>query len=142
MSGTQFSIGSDCTLVVIGPSGQIDLTYVTGFESRQLTAQVRVDRLDGVQMGAELPRGWEGGFDLERGTADVDNFIASIEAAYYAQGAMPTSTVYQYIAEVDGSVSTFQYSDVVFRLANAGSWRGDAPVRQRLEFFASFRTRV
>lgn len=55
---------------------------------------------------------------------------------------MPTSTVYQYIAEVDGSVSTFQYSDVVFRLANAGSWRGDAPVRQRLEFFASFRTRV
>ncbi len=140
MSGTQFSIGSDCTLVVIGPSGQIDLTYVTGFESRQLTAQVRVDRLDGVQMGAELPKGWEGGFDLERGTPVVDDFIAGLEAAYYANGSMPTSTLYQYVNEVDGSVSTYQYSNAVFRLANAGTWRGDAPVRQRLEFFASFRT--
>jgi hypothetical protein len=139
---TQFSIGSDCTLVVIAPSGQIDLTYVTGFESRQLTAQVRVDRLDGVQMGAELPKGWEGGFDLERGSSEVDDFIAGIEAAYYSGGAMQTSTLYQYVNEVDGSTSTYQYSSVVFRLANAGTWKGDAAVRQRLEFFASSRIRV
>jgi hypothetical protein len=31
---------------------------------------------------------------------------------------------------------------VVFKLTNAGMWRGDASVKQRLEFFGSTRVRV
>ena len=62
MTSTNFSVGRDCQLVVMGPYGRIDLTYVTAFESRQLTAPVRVDRIDGTQMAAELPKGWEGQF--------------------------------------------------------------------------------
>lgn len=142
MPASQFSIGSDCTLVVIGPSGQIDLSYVTGFEARQVTRPIRVDRLDGVVMAADLPAGWEGSFEIERGSSEAEDFIASLEAAYYQNASLPASTLYQYINEPDGSVSTYQYSAVVFRLANAGAWRGDAPVRQRLEFFASRRVRV
>jgi hypothetical protein len=139
---TQFSIGRNCQLVVIGPQGRVDLSYVTGFESRQLTASVRIDRLDGVHMGAEIPKGWEGSFELERGSSEVDDFIASIEQAFYVQGQLPTSTLYQYVQEADGSTSTYQYDLVVFRLASAGAWRGDSPVKQRLEFFASTRTRM
>ena len=60
MALTNFSVGRDTQLVVLGPGGRVDLTYVTGFEARQLTHSVRVDRLDGTQMGAELPKGWEG----------------------------------------------------------------------------------
>jgi hypothetical protein len=137
-----FSIGRDCQLVVLGPFGRVDLTYVTGFESRQLTQSVRLDRLDGVPMGAELPKGWEGSFDVERGTSAVDDFIAATEQAFFAQGNLPTGTVYQYVAEVDGSTSTYQYSGVVFKLVNAGTWRGDAAVKQKLEFFATQRVRV
>ena len=107
-----FSIGRDCQLVVMGPQGRVDLTYVTGFESRQMTQSVRLDRLDGVPMGAELPKGWEAG------------------------------AVYQYVTEVDGSVSTYQYSGVVFKLVNAGTWKGDSTVKQKLEFFATQRQRV
>ncbi len=33
MSGTTFSLGRDCTLVVMGPFGRVDLTHVTGFEA-------------------------------------------------------------------------------------------------------------
>jgi hypothetical protein len=44
--------------------------------------------------------------------------------------------------EVDGSTSTYQYSGVVFKLASSGSWRGDASVKQKLEFFATQRQRV
>lgn len=142
MPTTQFSIGRDCQLVVIGPAGRIDITYVTGFESRQMTQQVRVDRLDGVPMGAELPKGWEGSFEVERGTSEVDDFIAAAEAAYFTQGDLPFGTLYQYVAEVDGSTSTYQYDSVVFKLANAGTWKGDASVKQKLEFWASKRTRM
>jgi hypothetical protein len=142
MPTTQFSIGRDCQLVVIGPTGRVDLTYVTGFESRQLTTPVRIDRLDGVPMAAELPKGWEGSFEVERGTSEVDDFIAAAEAAYFAQGSLSAGSLYQYVTEIDGSASTYQYNSVVFKLANAGTWRGDSAVKQKLEFWASTRTRI
>jgi hypothetical protein len=50
--------------------------------------------------------------------------------------------MYQYVTEADGSVSTYQFSGVVFKLANAGTWKGDAAVRQKLEFFATQRQRI
>ncbi len=137
-----FSIGRDCQLVIMGPFGRVDLTYVTGFDSRQVTKSVRLERLDGVPMGAELPKGWEGSFEVERGTSAVDDFMATAEQAFFSQGSLPAGTVYQYVTEVDGSVSTYQYSGVVFRVANSGSWRGDASVKQKLEFFATQRQRL
>jgi len=126
----------------MGPFGRVDLTYVTGFDSRQVTKSVRLDRLDGVPMGAELPKGWEGSFEVERGTSAVDDFMATAEQAFFSRGSLPAGTVYQYVTEVDGSVSTYQYSGVVFRVANSGSWRGDASVKQKLEFFATQRQRL
>ena len=142
MPSNLFSVGRDCQLVVMGPFGRIDLTHVTGFESRQVTASVRVDRIDGVLLATELPKGWEGAFDLERGSSSVDDFVAQVEAAYHAGNAVASGTLYQYVAEVDGSTSTYQYDNVVFKLAHAGSWRGDASVKQRLEFYASTRMRM
>ncbi len=142
MSSTMFSVGRDCQLVVMGPYGRIDLAHVTAFESRQVTAAVRVDRIDGVQLAAELPKGWDGVFELERGNSVVDDFIAKAEAAFYAGSSVAAGTLYQYVSETDGSTSTYQYNGVVFKLAQAGNWRGDQSVKQRMEFFASNRTRV
>jgi hypothetical protein len=145
MSGTTtnaFSVGRDCQLVVIAPSGRVDLSHVTAFESRQVTAPVRVNRIDGVQLAAELPKGWDGSFELERGSSVAEDFIAALEAGFYAGAALALSTLYQYINETDGSTSTYQFQSVVFKLAHAGVWRGDASVKQRLEFFAATRTRL
>jgi hypothetical protein len=142
MSFTAFSIGRDTQLVVMGPSGRIDLEFVTAFESRQLTQSVRVSRLDGTQMGAELPKGWEGSFELERGNSIVEDFVASTESAYYNGGTFTASTMYQYINETDGSTSTYQYDNVSFKLSSAGTWKGDSSVKQRLEFFSSRRRRI
>src|ERR1700709_289142 len=121
MPTNAFSLGRDTQLVVIAPSGRIDLTSVTGFESRQMTHPIRIDRLDGTQMAAELPKGWEGSFDLERGSSAVDDFIAATEQSFYTNGQMPTSTLYQYVTEADGSTSTYQYDGAVFKLAAAGT---------------------
>lgn len=142
MAISVFSVGRDTQLVVVGPSGTINLTHVTAFESRQVTQSVRVNRLDGSQMGMELPKGWEGSFELERGDSVVEDFIATTEQSYYSGAISTTSTMYQYVSEVDGSTSTYQYDSVVFRLTNAGLWKGDAAVRQKLEFFGSRRRRI
>lgn len=142
MATTTFSVGRDCQLVVMGPSGRVDLTHVTGFESRQITHPIRVDRLDGTQMAAELPKGWEGSFEIERGTSVVDDFIAAAESLYFTNGHVPPGTLYQYVTETDGSTSTYQYDSAVFKLASAGAWKGDASVKQKLEFFATRRRRV
>lgn len=142
MAATQFSIGRDCQLVVIGPAGRVDLSYVSGFESHQVTHPVRIDRLDGVHMATELPRGWEGSFELERGSSAADDFIAAAEAVYRTTGSVPYGMLYQYVAEPNGSTSTYQYTSVVFRLASAGAWKGDSSVTQKLDFFADTRVRL
>ena len=100
MSGNTFSVGRDCQVVVMGPYGRVDLTHVTGFESRQITASVRVDRIDGTHLGAELPKGWDGQFDLERGNSAAEDFIARLEADFYAGRAPAPGTMYQYITRV------------------------------------------
>jgi len=142
MSGSMFSIGRDCQVVVLGAYGRVDLEHVTGFEARQLTASVRVDRIDGTTLGAELPKGWEGSFELERGNSAAEDFIAQLESDFFAGNNPAAGTLYQYITEVDGSTSTYQFDNVVFRLTNAGLWRGDASIKQRLEFFGSTRVRM
>lgn len=142
MALTSFSVGKDTQVVVMGPNGRVDLAHVTAFESRQLTQSVRVSRIDGVHLGAELPRGWEGSFEVDRGTSTLDDFISWWEQQHY-NGSMPAAcTMYQYVTETDGSVSTYQYDGTVFRLANAGTWKGDAAVKQKLEFYSSRRRRV
>lgn len=142
MSLTMFSVGRDTQLVVIGPTGRVDLTHVTAFESRQITHSVRVDRLDGTHMGTELPKGWEGSFEIERGNSTVDDFIAAAEQQYFSGASVVLGTMYQYVTETDGSTSTYQYDNVAFRLSNAGVWKGDSSVRQKLEFFAVRRRRI
>ena len=137
-----FTVGSDCQLVVMGPFGRVDMEHVTGFEARQLTLALRVDRLDGVQLGAELPKGWTGSFMLDRGSSAVDDFIAQIEQAYLAGQSISAGTLYQYVNEPDGSTSTYQFNGVVFKLTSAGAYKGDAAVTQRLDFYASGRVRV
>ena len=142
MAISVFSVGRDTQLVVIGPSGRIDLAHVTAFDSRQVTQSVRVNRLDGSQMGMELPKGWEGSFELERGDSVVEDFIATTEQDYFNGSISATSAMYQYVSEVDGSTSTYQYESVVFHLSNAGLWRGASAVKQKLDFFASRRMRM
>ena len=89
MSMFNFSTGRDTQLVVIGGTGRIDLSHVTSFESRQMTQSIRVSRLDGNHIGVELPKGWEGSFELERGDSTVEDFIAVTEQAYFGGAVAP-----------------------------------------------------
>ena len=106
-----YSVGRDCTVVLmhpLAPGGRVDIPNVTGFKSQQVTASVKADRLDGTQLAAELPKGWTGEFDFDRGNPAVDALFAAIEVQWYQTGTIQVATIYQYITEPTGATSTFQ----------------------------------
>lgn len=138
-----FSVGRDCTLVLIDQAfGQIQLDNVTGFSCRQVTAPIKVDRLDGVQLHGEIPKGWTGSFELERANAVMDSFFAQKEESWFSSGMLTTATLYQYVSEVDGSTTTMQFDNVALRFAEAGQWHGDRSVALHVQFTANRRRRL
>ena len=137
-----FDTGKQCTLVLIGPTGRVDLPNITGFDCKQVTANVKVDRMDGIQMNAELPKGWTGSFDLERGSSAVDDLFAQIEDRWLNGGSYTAATVYQYVDEADGSSSTYQFDNVALKLDEAGNWKSDQSVKQKISFMANRRRRI
>lgn len=137
-----FDTGRQCSLVLKVGGVTVPLPNVTGFDCKQQTAAVKVDRLDGVQMNAELPKGWTGSFDLERGSSAVDDVIAQIEDGWMASGSIQPGTIYQYVDEANGSQSTYQFDNVAVKLSEAGNWRSDQTVKQRIDFTANRRRRV
>lgn len=141
-SGT-FNTGRDVRVVLVAGDGTIvDMPNVISFDCAQETAAVKIDRLDGIQLPAEFPKGWTGTIELDRGSSGVDDLFALIEANWHNAGVYQVATLYQYITEGNGSTSTYQFDTVALKLTAAGSWKGDAPVRQRISFTANARRRV
>jgi hypothetical protein len=142
MPTTSFNLGRDVQLVLIGSAGRVDLTYVTGFKSHQMTEKVRVRPLGSVPLGADVPVGWEGDITLERGDSGVDDFFSAIEQGFWSGADLANQTMYEYISEVDGSVSTYQYNGVSLTLSDAGDKSQNTSIKQTIEFFASTRQRL
>lgn len=132
-----FSVGRDISLVLIGPDGQrVDMPNVMSFDCKQETIPIKVDRLDSVQMHAELPKGWSGSFELERGNGEIDRVFASIEQNWVANGVYNQCQIIEYIIEPNNSTSTFAFDNVSLKLGDAGTWKGDSSVKQKIEFTA------
>lgn len=138
-STARASTGRDVSLVLISAFGRVDMPNITGFKSKQETANLKSDRLDGVQLRAELPKGWSGSFDMERGSNALDKVVAQSEAAWFATGTYTTGLLYQYIMEADGSTSTYMFDNVSFKLDDAGEYAGDKFVKQTVSFEAGQR---
>lgn len=145
MPSNNMNIGRDCQVVIIhplAPGGRLDLQHVTGFDAKNAMATAVSDRLDGKVLTAYLPKNWSGTFHIDRGNAVADQFNDALEAAYFNGVNVPFGQVYQYITEVDGSVSAYQFDDCSFMLGDPGSWKNDALVKQTLTFAASRRRKV
>jgi hypothetical protein len=124
-------------VILIGIFGRLDMPNVVAFTARQEAAQVRSDRLDGVQLTAELPKGWSGTIDLDRGSRGIDDFFAATEAAWIDAGQYNVGQMFVYIREADQSLSFWAYDNVALRLDDAGDFRPDAVTRQRIMWRAN-----
>lgn len=140
-----FNVGSDCRVVVQHPlaaGGQLSLGDVTNFKSEQQTKALNYTRMDGATKKAEYPTGWSGSFQIERTDHAVDDFICTLEQAILNNQSSGVGVVYQYVTELDGSTSTYQYTGAAFKLSDAGTYAGAETVKQTLNFEASTRVRV
>lgn len=140
-----FSVGRDCQIVIVhplAPSGRIDLPNLTMFTCKQETVGIKVDRLDGVQLNAELPKGWSISIENERHGPGLDDLSSLIEAAWYNSGTYSTATIYQYITEPNGSVSTYQFDSVALKFSDPGDWKGDSSVKQSISGMCNRRRKL
>lgn len=137
-----FSTGRDVSVILIGPFGRVDLPNITSFTAKQETAAIKVDRLDGVQLTAELPKGWSGTIEVERGSASIDVFFGLMEAAWFDGGTYTVSTLFQYVRETTGVLNTYAYDNVGLKLDDAGDYKPDAAVKQRISWMANRRRPV
>lgn len=145
MAEGDFNYGRHCRVVIqhpLAPNGRLDLSIVTDFDAKASYQDLQSRGLDGVSRSAFLPDSWEISLGLDRATSAADDFAAALESAYYDSGSLPNGTVYQYVDELNGSESTYQYENVALRLEDAGTWKGDSTVQQRLMGRCSRRRRV
>ncbi|GGH14864.1 hypothetical protein GCM10007036_14450 [Alsobacter metallidurans] len=139
-----FSVGRDIALDIFDANTRatIAINTITDFDRKQRTQRVEVKALNGVVSFLELPQGWEGSIGLERSDRVLDDFIAALEGAYYSGGNVKTASITETITEPDGTVSQYRYEGCVFKLDDAGAWKGDSSVKQKLAWVASKRRKV
>lgn len=142
MPVNDFSVGRDITLDIITPQGPARFKLRKTFAAKQDTNDIREKGLDGIVRHLILPDGWSGTFEFARQDAEVDRFFSRLENDYFAGLNIPAMTITETISEPTGARSQFRYEGVMLKLDDAGEWKGDSTVPQRISWVASRRRQV
>ena len=140
--GNPYSIGRDCQVVLLWNGIRVDLRDVVGFQAEQQVKLQRSDPLNSVPVEFNTPAGWRGQFHIDRGSSALDDLVAAIEAAFWNAGVIGSGTIYQYLTESDGSLSTYEFIGVALTLTQSGIYKAENIVTQTVNFFASQRNRI
>lgn len=142
MPANDFNVGRDISLAIVGPTGDLDVSLVTGWMNRQDTNDVRVKGLDGIVRHLIIPDGWSGTLEIERQNPVLDAYFSQFEEDFYGGVNQQTLTITETIEEPDGSVSQYRFEGVQLKLEDAGEWRGDTSVKARVAMLASRKKRI
>lgn len=140
-----YSIGRDCSVVLVhplAPGGRVEMANVTGFAATPEYTSVRSKRLDGNTLNAELPEGYAITIDLDRDGPGIDDLMVLVEAAWRGAGILYSASVFQYVTEPNGAVSTYHFTECSLQFADLGSWKADSIVSQRISGRANRRVKV
>lgn len=140
-----FNFGRDGTFVLmhpLAPNGRVDMTGLMSFDAKEEYHTVTKTFITGKTLEQFIPKNWKGSFDIVRGGAGLDTLQSGIDLGWYTGGVMFFGRAYQYVTEIDGSVTTFCYDDVAIKVTDSGKWEGDKEVMQKVEFTASSRKRI
>lgn len=138
-----FNVGRDISVQIVGYDGTIkSFALLTGFDSKQNTNKVSIKAMDGIVRFLEIPDGWDGTFEYERQDDTIDSYFANLEAGYYGGQNIQSATITETITQPDGSNVQYRFTGVMFKLDDAGSWKGDQSVKLKLSWCASRRLKV
>ena len=143
MSVSGFTVGQDVKMSIILPvQGIITFSKVTSLESAPVITEETIQPMNGAPITLTFFKGWTGTIEGDRDDDSVDSFWAAREAAYYKGQNLFGGTLSQTITEATGVISKYLYTDVQFKLAAAGSFKGDAPVMWSMGFTAGRKLKV
>jgi hypothetical protein len=137
MPANGLSTGIDHELVFNDISGVRQFVTLESFTAKEDATTDKVVAMDGTVRHPKFHVGWSGSFMLQRSNNVMDKYIALQEASYYQGIDQVPMTITETMTEVDGSVSQYQYTNVVITLDSAGNWSGTEIVRQSISFQAS-----
>lgn len=139
MAANGLSTGIDHKLTFTDINGVQNFVILENFTVKEDATMDKVVAMDGTVRHPKFHVGWSGSFTLQRASNVMDNYIALQEASYYQGTDQLPITITETISEPSGVVSTYQYTNVVIVLDDAGNWSGTEIVRQRISFMASRR---
>ncbi|GBQ46064.1 hypothetical protein ACM0P6_02120 [Komagataeibacter sucrofermentans] len=142
MSLKPFNIGRDCRVVLVYNGSRIDLPTVTGFNAAQRTHQLESNPLNDMPLFYDVPGGWGGQFSFQRDGSGADDLFAAIESGFWSAGTVILGSIYQYVTECDGSLSTYEFIGASLRLSDAGRYQSETLVTQTITFTARARNRI
>lgn len=142
MASNTFNVGKDVTVIYMGAFGRVEFSHVVSWESKPVIKTVKVDPLNSPPIARDLPGGWDFTFSIERNGPAADSLQALKETAYWNGITIPAETMYAYISEPDGSQSVWQYNNCTSHLADAGTWKQESAVQQKVNGFSSQRVQV
>lgn len=120
-------------------NGVKNFVIIESFDSKEDAQTVKTIAMDGTIRFKKLSQGWSGSFVLQRTNNVMDNYIALQEASYYQGLDQNPITISETITEIDGTISQYQYTNVVLTMDDAGQWSGTEIVRQRISFMGARR---
>jgi hypothetical protein len=134
--------GIDTKLTFTDANGVEQFALLESFNSKEDAPIETQIQIDGQVRHPKFHQGWSGSFMLQRNSAFQDTFFALQEAAYYQGLDQIPATITQTIQENDGSVSQWQYTQVVMSFDDAGTYSGTDIVKQRVSFNAARRLQL
>lgn len=144
MPVNNMSIGKDVSVVIITSTGSLNIpaAAITNFGVQPVTEQESRIGMDGVTRPLVVPTAWKGSFDVDRMNSSVEDWWASVEAAYFAGQNINSGTITETISNPDGSISQYRYTGVMFDLQDLGSREPTKVIKQKLSFVASRRMKA
>jgi hypothetical protein len=139
MPANGLSTGIDHKLTFRDINGVQQFVIIESFMAKEDASIGKEIAMDGLVRHPKFHQGWSGSFVLQRSNNVMDHYIALQEAAYYRGVDQIPMTITETITETDGSISQYQYTNVVINLEDAGNWSGNEIAKQRIAFNASRR---
>ncbi len=134
--------GIDCKITFTDVNGVENFTIIESFNAKEDATVGKEIGMDGTVRHPKFHQGESGSFSFQRNDAFLDNYIAAQEASYYLGADQLPLTISQTITESDGSVSQYQYTNVVITLEDMGNYSGTEIVKQKVSFMASRKLRL
>lgn len=144
MAVNGLGVGRDATIILYDNNSRqiISTLNITAFDEKAEMTEIKSRPLSGKPIYAYIPEGWKGSFEADRTSRIFDDLFYNLETLYYTGSAVLSMSIARYVNEPDGTVSQYNYTGVVIKPDDMGSWKGDAKVTQKFSWAAGARVKI